>query len=231
MVEATCRYYIHRQVFPVKPENVVDSRKDFNEWAISLSFPFGDRLRRGTSSVGVFAFPPTVIVTNFSFVVLANFILAFSREAIHLDNKWNLGIFDHVPSTFVSARMTCMKFTQIDKLLTIARVLEFLLVQWCPLQQLNRVRDSIRIMAESKCIVPCEKFLNREMVFSKPIDVVRILPKFRKILSHISELSDISSQGNFVLHNTVDGKTYDGILNFLGVPSVNDSYDWCGKYI
>lgn len=111
MVESTSSYYIYKQIFPVKPENVVDSRKDLNEWTISLAFPLGDRLRRGTSSVGVFAFLPTAMVTNFPFVVHADFILSSSREAIVLDNKWNLGILDHVPLSFVNALMTCMNST------------------------------------------------------------------------------------------------------------------------
>ncbi|XP_028082951.1 uncharacterized protein LOC114284240 [Camellia sinensis] len=217
MSEATCCYYVHKQVFPVKPENVVDARKDLNEWVISLAFPFGDRLRIWTASVGIFAFLPTTMVTNFPFVLQADFILASSREAILLDNKWNLGILEHV--------------SQTGKLFPITRVLEFLPVQWSPLQRLNGVRDSIRIMVKWKCIVPCEKFLTGEMVFSKPTDVVRILPQFRKIQSHIKQLGDISSQGKFVLHNTLDDKKYNGILNILGVPSVNDSCDWCGKYI
>ncbi|KAL6955020.1 hypothetical protein U1Q18_041627 [Sarracenia purpurea var. burkii] len=78
--EAKCLYYIYRQVFPVKPENLVDSRRDLNEWAISLAFPFGQRLRTGTSCVGVFAFLPTAMVTNFPFVVQADFILLHLRE-------------------------------------------------------------------------------------------------------------------------------------------------------
>ncbi|KAI8030890.1 hypothetical protein LOK49_LG01G03112 [Camellia lanceoleosa] len=164
------------------------------------------------NTVGIFVFLPTTLVTNFPFVVQADFILASSREAILLDNKWNLGILEHVPSICI-------------KLFPITHVLEFLPVQWSPLQWLNGVRDSIRIMVKWKSIVPCEKFLTGEMVFFKPTDVVRILPQFRKIQSHIKQLGDISSQGKFVLHNTLDDKKYNGILNFLGVPSMNDSCD------
>ncbi|KAE9449555.1 hypothetical protein C3L33_18541, partial [Rhododendron williamsianum] len=234
-VESTCCYYIYKQNFPVKPENVVDSRKDLNEWAISLAFPFGDRLRRGTSSVGVFAFLPTAMVTNFPFVVHADFILSSSREAIVLDNKWNLGILDHVPSSFVNALMTCMNSTQMAEIFPTARVVEFLPVRESPVKQLNGVRESIRQKVKSKRIVPCEPFLTGEMVLCEPIDVVRILPEFRKILSHIKKLGvslgGISSQGKYVLHNCVDYEKYDETWNFLGVPSVNESYGWCAKCI
>ncbi|XP_058188028.1 uncharacterized protein LOC131304709 [Rhododendron vialii] len=235
MVESTCHYYIYRQMFPVKPENVVDSRRDLPKWAISLAFPFGDRLMRGTSSVGIFAFLPTAMVTNFPFVVHADFILSSSREAIVLDNKWNLGILDHVPSAFVNSLMTCMSSTQTAELFPIVRVLEFLPVQESPLKQFNGVRESIRLKLRSKSIVPCELFSTGEMVFCEPIDVVRILPEFRKILTHMRQVGvsfkGVSSQGKYVLHNSVDDIKYDPIWKFLGVSSENDSNHWCGKCI
>ncbi|KAE9449554.1 hypothetical protein C3L33_18542, partial [Rhododendron williamsianum] len=219
MVESTCRYYIYKQMFPVKPENVVDSRRDLPKWAISLAFPFGDRLMRGTSSVGIFAFLPTAMVTNFPFVVHADFILSSSREAIVLDNKWNLGILDHVPSAFVNALMTCMSSTQTAELIPIVRAIEFLPVQESPLKQLNGVRESIRLKLRSKSIVPCESFSIGEMVFCEPIDVVRILPEFRKILTHMRQVGvsfkGVSSQGKYVLHNSADDIKYDPIWNFL----------------
>ncbi|KAG5528305.1 hypothetical protein RHGRI_029096 [Rhododendron griersonianum] len=235
MGEATCRYYIYRQRFPVKPENVVDSRKDLNEWAISLAFAFGDRLTRGTSSVGVFAFLPTAMVTNFPFIVHADFILSSSRESIMLDNKWNLGILDCVPSSFVNALMTSMKPTQMAETFPTARMVEFLPVRESPVKQFNRLRESIRIEVKSRRIVPCESFLTGEMVFCEPFDVVRILPEFRNILSNIKglgvSLSGISYQGKYVLHNSVDHRKYEETWNFLGVPFVEESYEWYGKCI
>ncbi|KAH7847217.1 hypothetical protein Vadar_023409 [Vaccinium darrowii] len=235
MGEATCCYYIYRQRFPVKPENVVDCRKDLYEWAISLAFPFGERLRRGTSSVGVFAFLPTAMVTNFPFVVHADFILSSSREAILLDNKWNLGILDHVPSCFVNALTTLMKSNQMAETFPTARVVEFLPVRESPVEQFNRLRESIRIKVKSLHIVPCESFMTGEMVFCEPIGVVRIFPEFRKILSNIKELgvslSVISSRGKYVLHNSIDCNKYEETWNFLGVPSMEKSYEWCGECI
>ncbi|CAN6583023.1 unnamed protein product [Malus baccata var. baccata] len=44
-------YYLWRESFPVKPGNRVSVRMDVEEWVITLAFPFGERLRRGTSSV------------------------------------------------------------------------------------------------------------------------------------------------------------------------------------
>ncbi|OMO50900.1 hypothetical protein CCACVL1_30168 [Corchorus capsularis] len=90
--EETCQYFMWRQAFQVKPESKVSTRNDVDDWIISLAFPFGKRLKRGTSSIGIFAFLPTEMVTNFPFVIHADFILASSREAILLDNKWNMGI-------------------------------------------------------------------------------------------------------------------------------------------
>ncbi|KAL6955022.1 hypothetical protein U1Q18_041629 [Sarracenia purpurea var. burkii] len=233
--EAKCLYYIYRQVFPVKPENVVDSRRDLNEWAISLAFPFGQRLRRGTSCVGVFAFLPTAMVTNFPFVVQADFILTSSREAILLDNKWNLGILNHIPSCFDSALMTCVNSTEMVKLYPVARMLEFLPLQDSPVKRFNEMRESIKLMVKPKCIVPCESFLTEGMVLRKASDVVRVLPNFRKILSQIKQhrisLSGISCQGKYVLHESVEDQKYHNLLNFLGVPSVNDCFEWCAKCI
>ncbi|PRQ24680.1 hypothetical protein RchiOBHm_Chr6g0275111 [Rosa chinensis] len=98
-----CKYYLWGEAFPVKPGNRVGIRSDVEKWVVTLAFPFGERLRRGTSCIGVFAFLPTAMVTNFPFVIQADFILASSRECILLDNVWNLGILECVPTAFVNA--------------------------------------------------------------------------------------------------------------------------------
>lgn len=93
-----------------------------------------------------------------------------------------------------------------------ARVVEFLPIRESPVKQLNGVRESIRQHVKSKRIAPCEPFLTGEMVLCEPIDVVRILPEFRKILSHVNKhgisLGGISSRGKYVLHNSVDKDKY-----------------------
>ncbi|KAL4644533.1 hypothetical protein ACB092_02G171500 [Castanea dentata] len=159
--ETTCPYYVWRQVFPVKPNNMVDARKDVKEWVISLAFPSGERLKQGTSSTGVFAFLPTAMVTNFSFIIEADFILSSTRETILLDNKWNSGILDNVPHSFL---------------------LHFLPCRECPCKEINTVRQSIMILLQEECIVPYETFVDDKIYFCEPASVIRVLPEFRKIL-------------------------------------------------
>ena len=67
------------------------------------------RLHRGMSSIGIYAFLPTEMVTNFPFVIQADFLLASSRETILLDNKWNQGILDCVASAFINAFVSLVK--------------------------------------------------------------------------------------------------------------------------
>ncbi|KAL6955021.1 hypothetical protein U1Q18_041628 [Sarracenia purpurea var. burkii] len=121
------------------------------------------------------------------------------------------------------------------KLYPVARMLEFLPVQESPVKQFNEMRESIKLMVKPKCIVPCESFSTEGMVLCKASDVVRVLPNFRKILSEIKQhrisLSGISCQGKYVLHGSVEDQNYDNLMNFLGVPSVNDSFEWCAKCI
>ncbi|CAL5366615.1 unnamed protein product [Camellia sinensis] len=233
--KATCCYYIWRQTFPVNAKSQVSGRKDIKEWVISLAFPSGDRLKRGASSVGIFAFLPTAMVTNYPFIVQADFKLASSRETILLDNKWNLGILDLVPSCFVNALMTCMKSAKACRLFSTPQFLEFLPTEQSPIKELEMVRQSIRTMVQAERILPCESFLDEQETFCQPTKAMRILPEFRKILVHLKEcgvpLNEISSIGMFVLHASLDHKEYDGILDFLGVPSVGKNYCWYGRFI
>ncbi len=231
--ETTCHYYVWRQAFPVKANNMVDARKDIKEWVISLAFPSGERLKRGTSSTGVFAFLPTAMVTNFPFIVQADFILSSSRETILLDNKWNSGILDHVPRSFCSAFTTFMKSTLTEKYFSVAQVLHFLPCRECPYKELHTVRQSIMILLQEECVVPYETFVNENIVFCKPTNVIHILPEFRNILLRVKEHSvishGISAQGKFVLHNSVDCKEYDDAWDFLSVPPACNA--WYGKCI
>ncbi|RLM70247.1 uncharacterized protein C2845_PM17G09890 [Panicum miliaceum] len=93
--EEECGYYMWRQKFQVKPENRVDKRAEIDEWVITLAFTHGHRLsRRKQLSPGVYAFLPTQMVTNFPFIIQADFLLASSREAIPFDSPWNKGILE-----------------------------------------------------------------------------------------------------------------------------------------
>ncbi|KAI8017382.1 Protein NO VEIN [Camellia lanceoleosa] len=63
--EEECSYHMWRQRFPVRQENKVEKRMEVDEWVITLAFPNGQRLSRGRSSPGIYAFLPTEMVTNF----------------------------------------------------------------------------------------------------------------------------------------------------------------------
>lgn len=180
--EETCKYLMWRQAFPMKPKNRVSSRADVDQWIITLAFPFGKRLKRGTSSVGVFAFLPTAMVTNLPFVIQADFILTSSRESILFDSAWNLGILQCVPTAFVSAFQACVK----DKALfpSMSQVFKFLPAQESSYSELNNLREGIRKKLRELNIMPCELY-NDKSYFTMPRGVVRILPKFRDILSQM----------------------------------------------
>ncbi|KAM0886816.1 hypothetical protein ACQ4PT_029435 [Festuca glaucescens] len=108
--EEECGYYMWRQKFHVNPENRVDKRTEIDEWVITLAFPHGERLSRGKElSPGVYAFLPTEMVTNFPFIIQADFLLASSREAILFDSPWNKGILESIPSAFLNAFIALVK--------------------------------------------------------------------------------------------------------------------------
>ncbi|XP_062118267.1 uncharacterized protein LOC133831877 [Humulus lupulus] len=229
--EETCSYFMWRQAFPVKPENKVSSRLDVDQWIITLAFPFGNRLKsRGISSVGVFSFLPTAMVTNFPFVIQADFILASSRESILLDNLWNLGILECVPAAFVKVFQTCVRS---DFLFSMAQVFEFLPARASSYPELNKIRDAIKIQLRSLEIVPYELFDGGEH-FAKPRMVVRILPTFRLLLSKCKK-EGASLHGllglSKVLHSSLDLEKFTPILDFLGVAYPDRSIDWYAKCI
>ncbi|XP_076882630.1 protein NO VEIN-like [Bidens hawaiensis] len=104
-----CSYYMWKQRFPVKQENKVYIRREVDEWVITLAFPTGKRLKRCASLPGIYSLLPTEIVTNFLFIIQADFLLASSRENILWDNKWNQGILDCVPVAYVNAFISMVK--------------------------------------------------------------------------------------------------------------------------
>ena len=217
---------------------MVDARKDIKEWVISLAFPSGGQfspVKRETSSTGVFAFLPTAMVSNFPFIIQADFILSSSREIILLDNKWNSGILDHVPHSFCSAFTTFMKSTLTEKYFSVGQVLHLLPCLECSYKELTRVRQFIMTLLEEECIVPCETFVDEKIHFCMPTYMIRVLPEFRKILVSIKEHSvlsrGISSWVNFVVHNSVDRNEYDDAFDFLRIPSAGTCNDWYGKCI
>ncbi|KAI5354274.1 hypothetical protein L3X38_007169 [Prunus dulcis] len=186
-----CKYYLWREAFPVKPGNQVSIRMDVEKWVITLAFPFGERLRRGMSSVGIFAFLPTAMVTNFPFVIQADFILASSRESILLDNVWNLGILDCVPSAFVNAFQSCVRELQLFP--SVDQTFQFLPAQDSAIPVFNNLRESIKTSLRCLRIVPSEIFSGKSCLFITPEQAVRVLPKFRDLVLQMESEGAISS--------------------------------------
>ncbi|KAK1363219.1 ATP/DNA-binding protein [Heracleum sosnowskyi] len=229
--EKECDYHMWRQRFPVKKENKVERRMEVEEWVITLAFPSGKRLLRGMQSPGIYAFLPTEMVTNFPFIIQADFILASSRENILLDNKWNKGILDCVSTAFISAFTSLVKDTEAP-VSTLPHIFGFLPVNKAPYTELNAVRESIKQKLLNQSIVPCESY-SEQKFFHKPCEVGGISPAFWNILDKAKgqgvALDNISSHGTYILSSYLDAEEYDNILEFLGVGFVAD--EWYAKCI
>ncbi|KAK9190781.1 hypothetical protein WN943_019391 [Citrus x changshan-huyou] len=228
-----CRYHMWRQKFPVKQENKSKRRMDIEEWVITLAFPNGERVQRGTSSPGVYAFLPTEMVTNLPFIIQADFLLSSSRETIRLDDKWNQGILNCVPSAFVDALVTLVTMTDAQAPVSSSLwMFCFLPVNSSPYPELNAVRESIRAKLVEKDIVPSESGMDQNF-FYKPCEVGRLMPPFWNILERVKEenvsLKNLSHHGMKVLNSSFDKEEYDLVLNFLGVGHVNS--EWYSKCI
>ncbi|KAJ4963570.1 hypothetical protein NE237_023509 [Protea cynaroides] len=229
--ERECSYYMWRQKFPVRLQNRVE-RKEVEEWMITLAFPTGQRLNRGMSSPGVYAFLPTEMVTNFPFIIQADFILASSRETVRLDNQWNQGILDCVPSAFVNAFISLVKTTEAAPVSVLAHMFEFIPVRSSSYPILNSVREKIKEKLVEENIVPCESYTDQKF-FCKPSEAGRIMPSFWNILITASKqgvsLHNLSSHGLCVLNSAFDREEYNDVLNFLGVRPMDS--EWYVKCI
>ncbi|THG21169.1 hypothetical protein TEA_011503 [Camellia sinensis var. sinensis] len=230
--EEECSYHMWRQRFPVRQENKVEKRMEVDEWVITLAFPNGQRLNRGRSSPGIYAFLPTEMVTNFPFIIQADFLLASSRETILLDNKWNQGILDCVPSAFVSAFISLVKSSEDAPVSSLPRMFGFIPVNSSPYPALNAVRETIKAKLVDENIVPCQSYLDQK-IFQKPTEVGRLMPAFWDILKKARKeglgLYDLLSHRRFVLSCSFDREQYDPVLNFLGVKHVED--EWYARCI
>ncbi|KAL5544692.1 hypothetical protein UlMin_008476 [Ulmus minor] len=220
--ENECHYFMWKQKFPVRQENRVEKRQGVEEWVITLAFPGGEPLQRGTKSPGM--------VTNFPFIIQADFLLASSRETILLDNKWNKGILDCVPVAFVKAFETFVKAP--GPVSNLPRMFRFLPVNSSNFQELNVVREAIKSKLIVEEIVPSETQLPQRF-FHKPREVGRLMPAFWNILTKAREqgvsLLHLSSHGKYILSDSFDREEYDQILNFLGVEPVDS--EWYAKCI
>ncbi|KAK2662285.1 hypothetical protein Ddye_000859 [Dipteronia dyeriana] len=230
--DCECSYYMWKQMFPVNEENKVERRMEVDEWVITLAFPFGERLKRGATSPGIYAFLPTEMVTNFPFVMQADFLLSSSRETILFDDKWNKGILDHVPYAFVNALTTLVKLTDDAPLSSLPPMFSFLPVTSSPFPELNAVREKIKAKLVEENIIPSQSYLKQKF-FHKPCEVGRLMPAFWNILEKAKEqgvnFNNLSSHGICVLSSSFDKPEYDQVLNFLGVVQVSN--DWYGRCI
>ncbi|XP_022135202.1 uncharacterized protein LOC111007222 isoform X2 [Momordica charantia] len=229
-IDTQCSYYMWKQKFPVKEQNRVERRMGVEELVITLAFPKGERLNRGLNSPGVYSFLPTEMITNFPFIIQADFVLSSSRETILLDNKWNQGILDCVPSAFVNAFISLVKNTVEAPLSSLAHMFNFLPIISSSYEKLNVVMNLIREKLLETNIVPSHSFL-KQRFFHKPPEVGRIMPAFWNILmkAHNQGVSllNLASHGKYILSSSFDIEEYDQVLSFLGVKPVDD--EWYAK--
>ncbi|CAK7336788.1 unnamed protein product [Dovyalis caffra] len=230
-VDGECSYFMWKQKFPVQQENKVEKRMEVDDWVITLAFPNGERLHRGMSLPGIYAFLPTEMVTNFPFIIQADFILASSRETILLDDKWNQGILDCVPLAFVNALVSLVKMTEDAPVSSLPRMFQFLPIESSHYPAFNAVRESIKAELAEEEIVPRESSTAQKF-FHKPREIGRIMPAFWGILNKARKegvgLHNLSSHGMYVLSSYFDEPEYDSVLDFLGVgPVKNEWYARC----
>ncbi|CAN0842933.1 Protein NO VEIN [Linum grandiflorum] len=226
-------YYLWKQRFPVKREYRVESRIEVEEWQVTLAFPNGERLHnnhKGTHSSsppGIYAFLPTEMVTNFPFIIQGDFILSSSREALLLDNIWNQGIMECVPSAFVNALISLVKTVENAPVSSLIPMFRFLPVNASSYPLLNTARESIRLKLTNESIVPSES-CKEQKFFHKPSEVCRLVPDFWNILNKARmeriNLDNLSSHGCYVLNSSFDHTVYDDVLSFLGVGFVEDEW-------
>ena len=156
--EGECSYFMWKQRFPVKQENKVERRMEVEELVITLAFPFEERVHKGMSSPGIYAYLPTEMVTNFPFIIQADFLLASSRETTLLDNKWNQGIIDCISSAFINAFVSLIKNFENAPISSLAPMFKFIPIDSSSYQQLNVVKESIKSKLLEENILPIDFF-------------------------------------------------------------------------
>ncbi|XP_058743433.1 uncharacterized protein LOC131616186 [Vicia villosa] len=237
--EKECSYFMWKQKFPVKLENMVERRMDMEECVVTLAFPQQERLHRGKKTrkvkvlPGVYAYLPTQMVTNFPFIIQADFVLASSRETIVWGNKWNQGILEYVPSAFVNAFKTLVTGIDEGPVSSLLDMFRFLPINGTPLENFNHVIEKIQVKLAEEKIVPIETFTDKTH-FYKASEVSRLNSQFWKILTTAQEeevyLRDLfSHEGMKILSSSFDKGMYDTTLKFLGVKTVK--FDWYANCI
>ncbi|KAJ1702820.1 hypothetical protein LUZ63_002599 [Rhynchospora breviuscula] len=229
--EEQCTYYMWKQKFPVKSEYRVKKREEVDQWTITLAFPHGQRLS-GAHAPGIYAFLPTEMVTNFPFIIQADFLLASSRETILFDSPWNKGILECVPSAFINAFAALVKTTSDAPAFSLPPKFKFLPIHASPLQLIDSVRLSIKKKILEEHIIPSQSY-NKQKIFCKPGEVRRLNSQFWDILDKAQklgvDLQSISSHGHYILCSCFDTKEYDDVLEFLGIGYMD--WGWYPKCI
>ncbi|KAI3820645.1 hypothetical protein L1987_08193 [Smallanthus sonchifolius] len=201
-----CGYYMWKQRFPVKQENKVDVRREVEEWAITLAFPVGKRLKR------------------------ANFPV--STRFYQLKHIWNQGILECVPVAFLNAFISLVKSTEYAPVSSLPNMFCFLPVKYSPHAKLNLVTSAIKVKLMNETIIPCESY-TKQKLFRKPSEVGRLNTEFWSILNKARSqgvsLHNISSHGSYLLNSSFDQEEYNDILDFLEIKHVDDN--WYAKCI
>lgn len=146
-----------------------------------------------------------------------------------MDNVWNLGILECVPSAFVNAFESCVK--ELSLFPSVGQAFQFIPTQASPIPVFNKLTESIKTRLQGLEIVPCEIF-SGERLFFQPKEVVRIIHKFRDLLVRIRRegvvLSGLSSLMK-VSHSSLNFQETRGVMDYLGV--VYGSYNWYAQCI
>ncbi|KAG6508895.1 uncharacterized protein LOC121980120 [Zingiber officinale] len=222
--EEQCCYYMWKQRFPVKRECISKKRAEVDEWVITLAFPFGKRLNRGTRKSGVYSFLPIEMETGFPFIIQADFLLVSSRESIQLNSPWNEGILNCVPSAFTNAFITLIKGAHEAPSFSIPFLFNFIPVEESHIKLLDRVRQSIKEKIITKRIIPCE-LNNSQKMFCKPSEIKRLVHAFWRVLIKAQksgvDILNLHSHGSHIVNAYLDNDEYNNILGFLGVGYVD----------
>ncbi|RXH91522.1 hypothetical protein DVH24_020545 [Malus domestica] len=151
------------------------------------------------------------------------------KESILLDNVWNLGILECVPSAFVNAFESCVK--ELSLFPSVGQAFQFIPTQASPIPVFNKLTESIKTRLQGLQIVPCEIF-SSERLFFQPKEAVRILHTFRDLLVRIRSkgvvVSGLSSLMK-VSHSSLNFQETSGVMDYLGV--VYASYNWYAQCI
>ncbi|XP_016651084.1 PREDICTED: uncharacterized protein LOC103338121 [Prunus mume] len=129
-VENECSYYMWKQKFPVKQDCRDEKRMEVDEWVITENNFIEEEAHPGSMP----SFQPR-------------------WETILLDNIWNKGILDCVPTAFVNAFISLVRSVEDAPVSSLHRIFKFLPVQSSSYEALNVIRESIKAKLVEENIV------------------------------------------------------------------------------